>query len=57
MDSAFPRQPRSEKNDAVRGEHLMRPISREYDEKEHENPMEFFNTMWEASRGNRDRPS
>jgi acyl-CoA dehydrogenase len=35
-------------------EHLMRPISREYDEKEHENPVEFFNTMWEASRGNRE---
>jgi acyl-CoA dehydrogenase len=35
-------------------EQLMRPISREYDEAEHENPMEFFNTMWEASRGNRE---
>ena len=35
-------------------EHLMRPISRQYDEAEHENPMEFFNTMWEASRGNRE---
>jgi acyl-CoA dehydrogenase len=35
-------------------EQLMRPISREYDEAEHENPTEFFNTMWEASRGNRE---
>ncbi len=30
---------------------LMRPISREYDECEHEKPWKFFETMWEASRG------
>ena len=35
-------------------EHLMRPISRQFDEQEHENPWEFFNTMWEASKGNRE---
>ena len=35
-------------------EHLMRPISRQFDEQEHENPWEFFNTMWEASKTNRE---
>jgi acyl-CoA dehydrogenase len=35
-------------------EHVMRPISRQYDEQEHEDPWEFFNTMWEASKGNRE---
>ncbi len=29
-------------------ENLMRPISREYDEREHEEPEEFFKTMWQA---------
>ncbi|MGH7949126.1 MAG: acyl-CoA dehydrogenase family protein [Candidatus Binataceae bacterium] len=28
---------------------LMRPISREYDEREHERPWQFFETMWSAS--------
>src|SRR5262249_5361869 len=27
----------------------MRPISREYDEKEHAEPEQFFQTMWAAS--------
>ena len=38
-------------------EGLMRPISRQYDEEEHTEPWEFFNTMWEASRSNRDTAS
>jgi acyl-CoA dehydrogenase len=29
----------------------MRPISREYDEREHEEPVEWQKMMWEASRG------
>ncbi len=29
-------------------ENLMRPISREYDEREHEDPDQFFQTMWQA---------
>ena len=32
-------------------EQLMRPISREYDEREHEKPTEFLNTMWKVSAG------
>ena len=28
----------------------MRPISREYDEREHEKPTEWLNMMWEASK-------
>src|SRR5213079_1879590 len=32
-------------------EQAMRPISREYDEKEHEKPWDFLNMMWEVSRG------
>jgi acyl-CoA dehydrogenase len=28
---------------------MMRPISREYDEKEHEHPTQFWETMWTAS--------
>jgi len=31
-------------------EQAMRPISREYDEREHEKPMEFFDMMWNASK-------
>lgn len=31
-------------------EHMMRPISREYDEREHEKPWQFYETMWSASR-------
>ncbi|MGC1343829.1 MAG: acyl-CoA dehydrogenase family protein, partial [Candidatus Binataceae bacterium] len=27
---------------------VMRPISREYDEREHEDPEQFFQTMWQA---------
>jgi len=38
-------------------EQMMRPISRKFDEEEHAEPMEFFNTMWMASRGNRDATS
>ncbi len=34
-------------------EGLMRPISRQYDEEEHTDPWDFFNTMWEFSKGNR----
>jgi len=33
----------------VVAEHTMRPIAREYDEREHEKPMDFFNLMWAAS--------
>ena len=29
-------------------ENMMRPISREYDEREHEDPYQFFETMWQA---------
>jgi acyl-CoA dehydrogenase len=32
-------------------EQAMRPISREYDEKEHEKPWDFLNMMWGVSRG------
>ena len=27
-------------------ERMMRPISREYDEREHEKPWQFYNAMW-----------
>jgi acyl-CoA dehydrogenase len=30
-------------------EHLMRPISREYDEREHEKPWQFYEAMWSAA--------
>lgn len=30
-------------------EHAMRPIAREYDEREHDKPWDFFNMMWVAS--------
>jgi acyl-CoA dehydrogenase len=30
-------------------ERLMRPISREYDEREHEKPWQFYETMWAAA--------
>jgi len=33
-------------------EGLMRPISRQFDEEEHTDPWDFFNTMWEASKAN-----
>src|SRR3990172_2280144 len=29
----------------------MRPLSREYDEREHEKPWDFLNMMWTASQG------
>ena len=32
-------------------ETTMRPISREYDEREHEKPTEWLNMMWSASKG------
>jgi len=32
-------------------EQMMRPISREYDEREHEKPWDFLNTMWQVSSG------
>ena len=38
-------------------EGLMRPISRQFDEDEHTDPWEFFNTMWEASKANKDATS
>jgi acyl-CoA dehydrogenase len=38
-------------------EQMMRPISRQFDEEEHTEPMEFFNMMWTASRGNKDATS
>src|SRR4051794_16464521 len=31
-------------------EHLMRPISRFYDENEHQEPWKFWETMWAGSR-------
>jgi acyl-CoA dehydrogenase len=33
-------------------EGMMRPISREFDEREHEKPWDFINTMWAVSRSN-----
>ncbi|MFT4571991.1 MAG: acyl-CoA dehydrogenase [Hyphomicrobiaceae bacterium] len=33
-------------------EYLMRPISRQFDEEEHTDPWDFFNTMWEESKKN-----
>src|SRR5258708_36073940 len=30
-------------------EHMMRPISREYDEREHEKPTQFYESIWSAS--------
>ena len=38
-------------------ESLMRPIARQYDEEEHTDPWDFFNAMWEASKGNRNAAS
>ena len=35
-------------------EGMMRPIARQYDEEEHADPWDFFNTMWDASKMNRD---
>ncbi|HJY84470.1 MAG TPA: acyl-CoA dehydrogenase family protein [Candidatus Binatia bacterium] len=32
-------------------ESTMRPIAREYDEREHEKPMEWFTMIWNASKG------
>ncbi len=31
-------------------EHMMRPIAREYDEREHEKPWDFLNTAWSLSK-------
>jgi len=33
-------------------EQMMRPIAREYDEREHEKPWEFLRTMWQVSHAN-----
>src|SRR4029453_18528595 len=33
-------------------EQAMRPIAREYDEREHEKPWDFLNMMWQGSHGN-----
>src|SRR5207249_10769529 len=33
-------------------EQMMRTIAREYDEREHEKPWDFLNTMWQVSGGN-----
>src|SRR5947207_14079947 len=33
-------------------EQMMRPIAREYDEREHEKPWDFLNTMWQVSGAN-----
>lgn len=38
-------------------EGLMRPIARQYDEEEHSDPWDFFETMWETSKANRDATS
>lgn len=35
-------------------EGMMRPIARQYDEEEHTDPWDFFQMMWDVSRGNRD---
>jgi len=32
-------------------EQMMRPIAREYDEREHDKPWDFLNTMWQVSNG------
>src|SRR3989442_12138077 len=32
-------------------EQAMRPIAREYDEREHEKPWDFLNMMWQVSSG------
>src|SRR5881397_3606184 len=32
-------------------EQAMRPIAREYDEREHEKPWDFLNMMWQVSNG------
>src|SRR2546430_16974420 len=32
-------------------EQAMRPIAREYDEREHEKPWDFLNMMWQGSSG------
>ncbi len=32
-------------------EQMMRPISREFDEREHEKPWDFLNLMWQLSGG------
>ena len=31
-------------------EHAMRPIARDFDEREHEKPWDFINMMWQLSR-------
>src|SRR5881628_1477601 len=33
-------------------EQAMRPIAREYDEREHEKPWDFLNMMWQVSSSN-----
>src|SRR5437762_13933226 len=33
-------------------EQMMRPIAREYDEREHEKPWDFLRTMWQVSHAN-----
>jgi len=38
-------------------EHAMRPIAREYDEREHEKPWDFINMMWQLSKGSSIGPS
>ena len=36
----------------VVAEQMMRPIAREYDEREHEKPWDFLRTMWQVSHAN-----
>lgn len=38
-------------------EGMMRPIARQFDEEEHTDPWDFFNMMWDVSKGNRDATS
>jgi acyl-CoA dehydrogenase len=38
-------------------EGMMRPIARQFDEEEHTDPWEFFNSMWDISKANRDTAS
>src|SRR5690242_13875794 len=48
----FELEPQTQKRIALYhtvAEQMMRPISREYDEREHEKPWDFLNAMWAAS--------
>jgi acyl-CoA dehydrogenase len=42
---------------SMAAQQFMRPIARQFDEEEHTEPWEFFNTMWMASKDNREATS